>query len=207
MHSLQQAVRFSGPVVLAIIASVGCSRPFETTVEGAVRPSQPPLSANGATTPAGGAPVLAPIASAERQQTLPFQPSQEIPAGTLLSVRLQTPINGRVPIMEDVFEAVVDRAVEVNGNTLIPTGATVAGHVESVFVSQMEPRRGYVGLELDSVRIGDVNIPLQTSNLFARQTSSKVVNKSAVRLERGHRLTFRLSEPISIIFHSTQASR
>lgn len=207
MHSLQQSVRFSGPVVLALVATVGCSRPFETTVEGAARPSQAPLTTQAGTNPASQTPVLTPAASAQRQQSLPFQPSQEVPAGTLLTVRLQTPITVRVPIMEDAFEAVIDRAVEVNGNTLIPTGTSVAGHVESVFVSQMEPRRGYVGLELDLVRLGDANIPLQTSNLFARQTSSKVVNKSTVRLERGHRLTFRLTEPISIIFHSTQASR
>ena len=207
MHSLQQSVRFSGPVVLALVATVGCSRPFETTVEGAARPSQAPLSAPAGTNPASQTPDLTPVANAQRQQSLPFQPSQEVPAGTLLTVRLQTPITVRVPIMEDAFEAVIDRAVEVNGNTLIPTGTSVAGHVESVFVSQMEPRRGYVGLELDSVRLGDANIPLQTSNLFARQTSSRAVDKSAVRLERGHRLTFRLTEPISIIFHSTQASR
>ncbi len=207
MHSLQQVVRFSGPVVLALVATVGCSRPFETTAEGAGRPSQSPQSTQAGTNPTNDRPVLTPAASVERQPGLPFQPSQEVPAGTLLTVRLQTPITVRVPIMEDAFEAVVDRAVEVNGNTLIPTGTSVAGHVESVFVSQMEPRRGYVGLELDSVRLGDANIPLQTSNLFARQTSSKVVNKSTVRLERGHRLTFRLTEPISIIFHSTQASR
>lgn len=207
MHSLQQSVRFSGPVVLALVATVGCSRPFETTVEGAARPSQAPLSAPAGTNPASQTPDLTPVANAQRQQSLPFQPSQEVPAGTLLTVRLQTPITVRVPIMEDAFEAVIDRAVEVNGNTLIPTGTSVAGHVESVFVSQMEPRRGCVGLELDSVRLGDANITLQTSNLFARQTSSRAVDKSAVRLERGHRLTFRLTEPISIIFHSTQASR
>ena len=207
MHSLQQSVRISGPVVLALIAMVGCSRPFETTVEGAAKPSQAPLSSNAEASSVRETPVLTPAANTERQQTLPFQPSQEVPAGTLLTVKLQTPIVGRVPIMEDSFEAVVDRAVEVNGNTLIPSGTIVAGHVDSVFVSQLEPQRGYVGLELDTVRVGDASIGLQTSNLFVRQASSKVVNKSTVRLERGHRLTFRLTEPISIIFHSAQASR
>ena len=207
MHSFQQTVRLSGPVVLALVATVGCSRPFETTAEGAPREAHAPLTAQAGTGPGGQAPGLLPTTVADRRQSLPFQPSEEVPAGTLLTVKLQTPISVQVPIMVDSFEGVIDRAIEVNGNTLIPRGATVAGHVESVFISQMEPRRGYVGLELDSVHLGDGNVTVQTSNLFARQNSTKNPNRSSVRLERGRLLTFRLTEPLSLILHSAQASR
>jgi len=207
MHSFQQTVRFSGPVVLVLVATVGCSRPFETTAEGAPRETHAPLSAQADTSPAGQAPDLMPSTIADRRQTLPFQPSEEVPAGTLLTVRLQTPITVKVPIMVDSFEGVVDRAIQVNGSTLIPRGASVAGHVESVFISQMEPRRGYVGLELDSVHLGDGNVAVQTSNLFARQASTRNPNKSSIRLDRGRLLTFRLTEPLSLILHPTQATR
>src|SRR5690242_2676074 len=104
MHSFQQTVRFSGPVVLALVATVGCSRPFETTAEGAPREAHPPMSAQASPSPAGQAPGLLPTTVADRRQSLPFQPSEEVPAGTLLTVRLQTPITVRVPIMVDSFE-------------------------------------------------------------------------------------------------------
>jgi len=207
MHSLQQSVRLSGPVVLALVATVGCSRPFETPAEGAVNESRPFKGSQSQPSDSGDMPGLTPVsANSDRPQSLPFEPSEELPAGTLLTVRLQTPIAVRVPIMVDSFEAVIEQPVVMQGNTLILQGSSVVGHVESVFLSQVEPRRGNVGLVLDSIRIGEGNIPVQTSNLFARQTSTNSSTASTIRLERGRRLTFRLTEPISIILHATQAS-
>jgi hypothetical protein len=209
MLILQQSVRLSGPVVLALVATVGCSRPFETPAEGAVNESRAPFKdSQSQPSRSGETAGLTPVAAvSDRPQGLPFQPSEEIPAGTLLTVKLQTPIAVRVPIMVDSFEAVIEQPVLIQGNTLIPQGSSVVGHVESVFLSEMEPRRGYVGLVLDSIRIGEGTVPVQTSNLFARQTSMKNSTVSTIRLERGRRLTFRLIQPISLILHSAQASR
>jgi len=209
MHSLQQSVRLSGPVVLALVATVGCSRPFETPAEGAANESRAPFKGSQPQpNQASQTPGLTPVSTKpDRPQSLPFQPSQELPAGTLLTVRLQTPITVRVPIVVDLFDAVVEQPVVIQGNTLIPQGSNVTGHVESVFISEIEPRRGNVGLALDSIRLGDGNVPVQTSNLFARESSSKKPTASTIRLERGRRLTFRLTEPISLILHPTQATR
>lgn len=194
--------------MLALVATVGCSRPFETPAEGAVNESRPFKGSQPQPNRASDTPGLTPVAGTlDRPQNLPFQPSEELPAGTLLTVKLQTPITVRVPIMVDSFEAVVEHPVVIQGNTLVPQGSSVSGHVESVFISEMEPRKGYVGLALDSIRIGDGDVPVQTSNLFARQTSTKNSTASMIRLERGRRLTFRLTEPISFILHPTQASR
>ena len=209
MHSLQQSVRLSGPVVLALVATVGCSRPFETPAEGAVNESRAPFkSAQSQPNRSDELPGLTPVAAvSDRSQSLPFQPSAELPSGTLLTVKLQTPIAVRVPIMVDSFEAIIDQPVVIQGNTLIPEGSRVSGHVESVFISDVEPRRGNVGLVLDSIRIGEGSVPVRTSNLFARQTSTKNSAASTIHLDRGRRLTFRLTEPISIILHAAQASR
>jgi len=205
MDFLQRSARFSGVILLAF----GCSRPFETPAAGAENESRTPFkNSQPPANPPGETPGLTPVAAvSDRPQGLPFQPSEELPAGTLLTVSLKTPITVRVPIMVDSFEAVVERPVLIRGNTLIPRGSSVSGHVESVFLSEMEPRRGYVGLALDSIRIGDGTVPVQTSNLFARQTSTKNSTASTIRLERGRRLTFRLNEPISLILHSAQVSR
>ena len=209
MHSLQQSVRLSGPVVLALVATVGCSRPFETPAEGAVNESRAPFKGSQAQPDRSGEmPGLTPVAAvSDRSQSLPFQPSEELPSGTLLTVKLQTSIAVRVPIMVDSFEAVIDRPVVIQGNTLIPEGSHVTGHVESVFISDVEPRRGNVGLVLDSIRVGEGTVSVQTSNLFARQSSTKNSTTPTIHLDRGRRLTFRLTEPISIILHAAQASR
>ena len=208
MHSLQQSVRLSGPVVLALVATVGCSRPFETPAEGAVNESRPFNGSQPQPNHASETPVLTSVASSsDHRQSLPFQPSEELPAGTLLTVRLQTPITVRVPIMVDSFDAVFEQPVVIQGNIVIPQGSSVSGHVESVFISEMEPRRGYIGLALDAIHISEGDVPVQTSNLFARQSSTKNSTASMIRLERGRRLTFRLTEPISLILHPAQASR
>jgi len=209
MHPWQQSVRIRGPLVLALLATISCSRPFETPAEGASNESRAPFkTSQTAAEHAKETVVVNPAAlSTPRHETLPFQPSQELPAGTLLTVRLQTPITVKVPIMVDSFEALVEQPVVVEGNTLIPHGAIVAGHVESVFISDMEPHRGYVGLALESVHLEGNDVPVRTSSLFARQTSVNNSHASTIRLERGRRLTFRLTEPLSIILHPVQASR
>jgi hypothetical protein len=206
MPPIQRAVSFGGPILLALLASAGCSRPFETPAEGATNDVRAPLR-TAQTTPASAVERLSTVPAANRQQTLPFQPSQDVPAGTLLTVRLQSPIEVRVPIMVDSFQAVVEEPVVIDGNTLIPRGTSVAGHVETVFVSQTEPRRGYVGLELDSLHVSEGDVAVQTSNLFARQSSANGKTSSKSQLERGRRLTFRLTEPISLILRSAQTSR
>ena len=208
MHPWQQSVRIGGPVVLALLATISCSRPFETPAEGASNESRAPFKApQTAAEHAKETVVVNPAAlSTPRHQTLPFQPSQELPAGTLLTVTLQTPIAVKIPIMEDSFEALVEQPVVVEGTTLIPHGASVAGHVESVFISEMEPRRGYVGLALERLHLEGNDVAVRTSSLFARQTT-KDSHASTIRLERGRRLTFRLTEPVSIILHPVQASR
>ena len=93
----------------------------------------------------------------------------------------------------------------VEGNKLVPRGTTVLGRVESARSSSVGSNRGYVRLALDSIRLGDFDLPVLTSSLFVRgnfsgnspsqgdapQRSSPIV----IHLEKGRRLTFRLSEP------------
>jgi hypothetical protein len=136
---------------------------------------------------------------------LPFHDPKNLPAGTLLTVRLKNPIFAQNPGEKGTFEALVDEAVVVEGNKLVPRGTPVLGRVESARSSSVESNRGYVRLALDSIRLGDVELPVLTSSLFVRgnfaesspsqgdttQRSSPIV----IHLEKGRRLTFRLSEP------------
>jgi hypothetical protein len=65
------------------------------------------------------------------------QTSAPVPAGTALMVRLNTTLATFSNKAGDPFQAKLTQAVVLNGNTLIPLGATVEGRVTKV----TEPRR------------------------------------------------------------------
>jgi hypothetical protein len=138
---------------------------------------------------------------------LPFQEPQNLPAGTLLTVRLKNPISAENPGASGAFEAIVDQRVAVDGNTVIPAGATVSGRVESARASDLKRNLGYVRLTLMSIRLAGSDVPVQTSSLFVRagQSRSKQTEDSpaetstrVIRIEKGRRLVFRLSEPVFV---------
>jgi hypothetical protein len=138
---------------------------------------------------------------------LPFQEPQNLPAGTLLTVRLKNPISAEKPDASGTFEAVVDQGVVIAGNTLVPPGATVSGRVESARASNLKRNRGYVRLTLMSIRLAGSDVPVQTSSLFVRagqsrgkqtEISSAETSTRVIRIEKGRRLVFRLSEPVYV---------
>ena len=90
---------------------------------------------------------------------------------------------------------------------LIPRGADVTGRVESARTSQMKPGRGYIQLALQSVRVGGVDVPVQTASLFVRQSPQKDSSAPVIRLEKGHRLTFRLIQPVYAANQTPQITR
>lgn len=188
--------------VLALAA--GCSRSLRVPDEESSHADQAPFRATGA---ANGTVPTAPRVSHPEEGLLPFQDGQSVPAGTLLTVRLKGALTSAASVGNDVFEAVVDQPVVIDGNTIVPRGTGVIGKVESARISALQPERGYLRLALQSVHVGGVDVPVQTASLFARQGPSADVQASTVRLEDGRRLTFRLMEPIALSPHPTRASR
>jgi len=122
-----------------------------------------------------------------------------LPAGTLLTVRLQNPIPSDSNV-KGIFSAVVDEPVVVEGTVLVARGTEVIGRVESVQSSQAQGKRCCVRLTLDSIDISGKDLPIQTSTLFAHRGSrnSRPAGGSSVpggtRLATGRRLTFRLAQ-------------
>jgi hypothetical protein len=90
----------------------------------------------------------------------------------------------------------------------------VSGRVESARASKVKRNRGYVRLVLNSIHLAGMSLPIQTSSLFVRGNASDVqsgetthgettqgeaaqseASAAVIRLEKGRRLTFRLTEP------------
>jgi hypothetical protein len=157
-------------------------------------------------------------ASLQADASLPFHDSQSLPAGTLLTVRLKNPVSTdnlstdslstsnlstKNPGAGNTFEAVVDKPIVIEGNTLVPRGASVAGRVESSRASAVESSRGYVRLTLNAIAFEGRDLPIQTASLYARAQAEATGHSQdptrVVHLEKGRRLTFRLTEPAYVV--------
>ena len=139
---------------------------------------------------------------------LPFKlpASQTLTAGTLLTVRLEAPIVTAKPGPSKTFTAMLDDPVTIDGTTVLPHGAIARGRL---VCSQAALKRGtgYVCLTLESIAVGGKTIPLQTSKLFAKGKveasqgspsghTAPMHAPAAVRIAKGHRLTFRLTRDV-----------
>jgi len=194
MSARLQSRLLTPAMLLVLLLIFGCARrspnfPTEGTIQSSPTPFQGQATNSTATSGRG-------FSAGEAQGTVPpFQNSADIPAGSLLTVRLKVPLIA-VSGSQESFEAVLDEPVLVDGNILIPRDAIVSGEVESAHVSNTKPDRGYVRLTLNSVQVDGVAVPIQTASLFARQPSGTDADPVTIRLESGRRLTFRLKEQV-----------
>ncbi len=143
--------------------------------------------------------------------TSPMSPS--LPAGTLLTVRLQNSLSSLAVRAGEIFSAVVDEPIVIDGNTLVGRGAGVSGRVESTQTSPPTRNSASLRLILDSITIKGKQWPIQTASLFARAAPGEgrnlplanglgeapyAIGPSTVRLKKGRRLTFRLTQAVSL---------
>ena len=139
--------------------------------------------------------------------TSPMPPS--LPPGTLLTVRLQNSLSSLRVRAGEIFSAVVDEPVVIDGNVLVGRGTGVSGRVESAQTSPPTRNSASLRLILDSITIQGKRWPLQTASLFARGAPREThtlpvasglgespysVGPTTVRINKGRRLTFRLTQ-------------
>ena len=196
--------------------AAACSRPDGLrTADGAAQTAQHQVpfherNASAANGSPSGESSAAQDSESKPDIGLPFhEPS--IPVGTLLTVRLTNPVAAENPDGTATFEAVVADPVVIDGDTMVPQGANVAGRVESARASKVKSNRGYVRLALDSIHLAGTDLPIQTSSLFVRGdannevTSDEGDSMTVIRLAKGHRLTFRLAQPVYVSSQRAQA--
>jgi hypothetical protein len=186
-----------GPIAVVLLFATSCSRPLEVPGDEAASQASPtPFRETSAKADSDAAMPSVPNHD-PKSSSPPFHDSQTLPAGTLLTVRLSAPISQTKTGAQESFNAGIDEDIVAQGRTLIPRGASVIGRVESTRTSKLKPNRGYLRLTLESVHLTGIDLPVQTASLFVRQVPQKNIAGSSVRLEKGHRLTFRLTEPLA----------
>jgi hypothetical protein len=147
-------------------------------------------------------------ASGDMSRVIPFKPSasQVLPAGTLLTVRLENTLFTSRRDVGETFQAVVEEPVSIEGHIAIPRDTRVKGRVESARVSIPSRGVGYVRLTLDSILLGEKDVSLPTSSLFARgiltapsgNATGNASRLATIRLKKGRSLTFRLTSAVDL---------
>ena len=113
----------------------------------------------------------------------PPVPAVTVPAGTPIGIRLQNSISSASATSGDHFDAVIDEAIVVDGQTVIPKGANATGRVVAAKSSGRLHDPGYLRLALDSVTVNGKDVPVQTSSIFAKGASHK--NRNLVMIGGG----------------------
>ena len=101
----------------------------------------------------------------------------------------------------DTFTASVAAPLTIDGDPLVERGTVATGHVESV---RSQAGSGYFQLRLSALTVEGRPLALQTSSLFARATMQQ---SDGVGVQKGRRLTFRLTSPLTLNEPKSMANR
>jgi hypothetical protein len=216
-----------GICCLALAVSQSCARsePSNAASAGSAGEQKLPFRPDGdqASSSNGGAhPAVPP--DAKLATGLPFRAASHpriLPSGTLLTVQLEDSLSTATVHAGDAFTASVAAPLTIDGDTVIERGTAVTGRVESA-QSQADrpglaPGSGYFRLSLNAITVEGRQLALQTSSLFARGTSESSnvsspgstaeVRSPNLQVPKGHRLTFRLTAPVTLDHPNSMADR
>jgi hypothetical protein len=143
----------------------------------------------------------------------------------LITIQMESSLATARVSAGDSFTASVAGPLTMAGDTLVEGGTAVSGRVESAQPPEdrpgLSPDPGYIRLTLNTITIDGRALAVQTSSLFARGTfesrgSTSGPGSSApgsnVRardfwVQKGRRLTFRLTAPVMLVDPNSIANR
>ena len=138
----------------------------------------------------------------------------EIPPGTQITIRLQAAISSIAANSGDAFDAVLDKPILFQGQTIAPAGSAVRGKVLAAKASGRSQDPGFLRITLTEISLQGRVLSLQTSSIFAKgisrhrrkfrggaetakeitKTAGKTSNRDA-GFSTQEQLTFRLTQP------------
>lgn len=163
------------------------AQPSQPAADNAAQTSQP--STDRGQTPASSTPTTqAPPAVAEAPPPPPPPPKPKpkpvvIPAGTVITVRLQQTVGSKTSHDGDRFDAAVAQPVTVGGKTVVPAGASASGQVTQAHAAGKFKGGATLGLALTSLRIAGSDYAIQTAPVS--QTSTGKGKRTAAMVGGG----------------------
>jgi hypothetical protein len=196
--------------LLLCLCCFGCARPIGSDDAGGKTgrpvPFRDAVETGAQTSSSSGSTLDVPPDGSGPNRGVPFH-SQNLPSGTLLSVRLNEAISAEGRGQDSSFTASLDEPIVIDGRAVVARGANVTGRVESAQSSDRADGRSYLCLTLNAIEVGGRDLPVSTSTLFAKGTTTEHSGRHDkglnVRVEQGRHLTFRLTAPLSL---STQVA-
>jgi hypothetical protein len=156
------------PVLLALALAVGCSKVPSPSADN---------SDNGAGNSSSNDGSSSASDSSSAMPSRYLAPARlVIPAGTPLTVRLQSEVSSASAQSGDTFDAVVDEPVVVKGETMIPRGANVTGRVVAANKGGRLHKPAYLRITLASVHMHGKNMQVDTSSISLAGKSHKKRN-------------------------------
>jgi BON domain len=130
----------------------------------------------GMTPPAPMVNVSAPPTPVTQAPPLPPPPQKvTIASGTSLSVRLIDPINSETAQEGQIFHATLNSPLSVDGETAIPVGHEIEGHVVTVHSAGKFAGQSLLVLQLDRIKVGGRHYDIQTSQ-YEKKAASRSTN-------------------------------
>jgi hypothetical protein len=158
------------PLVLCLF---GCSKAPEagvsTTPESAATAAAPKPVESAAQPAENAAPPTEPAAA-------PVESYVQLPAGTVVRVRLNQTLDTAQNESGDRFEATLNAPVAVKGDVVIPKGTTFSGHVTTSRPSGRLKGRAYLGVALDSFELNGAKYRIATGTHTVASTAHKKRN-------------------------------
>jgi hypothetical protein len=137
-------------------------------------------SSNADSSPAPMAAMTQPAAPAAPAPPPPPPPPQKvtIPSGTTMAVRLVDTIDSETAQQGQTFHATLDSPLAVEGETVIPSGFDVEGHIVTVQSAGKFAGQSLLVLQLDRLSASGKNYSIQTDQ-YSRKGSSRGKNTAA----------------------------
>ena len=92
----------------------------------------------------------------------------QLPAGTPVTIRLQSTVSSASSQAGDSFEGALDEPIVIEGQTVAVRGAAVTGRVLAAKTSGRLHDPGYLRIALVSLKVAGKPVALQTSSIFAK---------------------------------------
>jgi hypothetical protein len=123
--------------------------------------------------------------------------STRLPEGTAITIRLGTQLSSTSAHAADTFDGSIDSPVVVDGQTLVPRGASIVGRVLDAKRAD-GTERGYLRVALVSIQVGGKTVLLDTTSIFVKAGGRDGAGARDVVFAPERRLTFHVTQGVDL---------
>ena len=159
------------------------AQPSQPAADNTPQASQP--STDGGTPASNTRPAAQPplVAEAPPPPPKPKPRPVVIPAGTVITVRIQQTLGSKTSHEGDRFDASLAEPITIGGNTVVPAGSSTHGKVTQAHAAGRFKGGATLGLALTNLRVGGSSYAIQSTPVS--QTSKGKGKRTAVMIGGG----------------------